>query len=58
MTDDDGYPIAKTRYIAFLEDGNTVEGVTDEEGFTNSINTVQKTNVAIHLFLENKLEVK
>nr|WP_228256862.1 DUF2345 domain-containing protein [Acinetobacter sp. WCHAc060033] len=57
MLDDQGNKLIKKAYIAFLDNGEVIEGITDDEGFTQKINSINKENVSIHMFLDNKLDI-
>ncbi|MCH7390168.1 type VI secretion system Vgr family protein [Acinetobacter dispersus] len=58
MLDDSGNPLINKKYIAFLDSGKTAEGITDSNGFTNEIRTIQKEDVSIHVFLDKELDVE
>ncbi|ENX58414.1 MULTISPECIES: hypothetical protein [Acinetobacter] len=58
MLDDGGNPLINKKYIAFLDSGKTAEGITDFNGFTNEIRTIQKEDVSIHVFLDKELDVE
>ncbi len=57
MKDIDGNAFSNYKYIAFLANGNTVEGCTDDQGYTEFFKTVQPEDVAIHLFKDEQLDV-
>lgn len=57
MTDQDGHIFSNYRYVAFLPNGKTVEGQTDENGYTEFFETIQPENVDIHLFKDEQLDV-
>jgi type VI secretion system secreted protein VgrG len=58
MLDDNGSPLINKKYIAFLDSGKTAEGITDSNGFTNEISTIQKEDISIHIFLDKELDVE
>ncbi|RJT19207.1 type VI secretion system tip protein TssI/VgrG, partial [Buttiauxella izardii] len=52
--DDDGMPYRQTRYIAKFADGSQVEGVTDDEGYTESFNTDEEAqDIDVRLLSQN-----
>jgi len=52
--DDDGIPYRQTRYIAKFADGSQVEGVTDNEGNTESFNTDEEAqDIDVRLLSQN-----
>ena len=57
MQDDDDIPYKNTKYIAFLENGSVFESVTDDQGYTNPIKTMNKEKVSIHLKINNYLDI-
>ena len=57
MKDQDGNIFSNYRYVAFLPNGNSVEGHTDENGYTEFFETIQSEDVAIHLFKDEKLDI-
>lgn len=57
LNDQDDHPFINQKYIAFLENGNTIEGCTDENGYTEYFDTPQSENINFHLLLNDKLEI-
>lgn len=57
FTDDEGVPYAHTKYIAFLEDGSSVEGFTDYAGHTRQFLSSRQENVAVHLMPHEEMPV-
>ncbi|HAU8267809.1 TPA: hypothetical protein I8287_005570, partial [Kluyvera intermedia] len=47
----DGSPCSNTKYIATLDDGSKLNGVTDAEGYTAFFNKSEVENVKIKLLL-------
>lgn len=53
FTDDDGVPYAHIPYTATSKaTGNVFEGVTDKDGFTAEIRTLQEEEIDVHLHLD------
>lgn len=57
MKDQDGNIFSNYRYVAFLPNGKSVEGQTDENGYTEFFETIQSENIDIHLFKNEQLDV-
>ena len=53
LKDDDEIPYAKTPYIAYFQDGTSLEGTTDENGYTKVFNTIGEQDIDIHLDIGN-----
>lgn len=51
FTDDDDVPYSNTEYIATFPDGTTKEGVTDDEGYTESFYSHTEQEIEVHLKL-------
>jgi hypothetical protein len=50
-SDQTGAPLPSARYRLTLDDGKTVEGVTDEKGETQRIAAVEKQRVKVEVFV-------
>ncbi|HDC2125834.1 TPA: hypothetical protein O7X39_004490, partial [Salmonella enterica] len=48
---DDGIPYANTRYVAHFADGTQQEGVTDDEGYSESFIKDGEETITAHLLL-------
>lgn len=57
MKDNEGNIFSNYRYVAFLQNGHSVEGHTDENGYTDFFETIQPEDVAIHLFKNETLDI-
>ena len=49
IKDKDGNIRSNTKYYFFLENGEKIEGITDEKGYTQMIKTIQSEQVDIHI---------
>ncbi|MFW2074903.1 hypothetical protein ACG9Y7_15900 [Acinetobacter gerneri] len=47
--DDDSIPYANTKYTAYYENGREVKGVTDKDGFTQTLYSSNPQELKIHL---------
>lgn len=57
LQDKDGQNFVNYNYVAFLPNGEVVEGCTDEHGYTDLFNTVQPEEISIHLYKDEQLDV-
>ncbi|KEQ00703.1 hypothetical protein SASC598J21_014960 [Snodgrassella alvi SCGC AB-598-J21] len=53
LKDDDEVPYANTPYIAYFEDGASLKGTTDDNGYTKVFNTIGEQKIDIHLDIGN-----
>lgn len=54
LVDDDGNPYTETEYFAFNQDTQDFfEGITDSNGYTQTIYTEKKENIVLHLIIDN-----
>ncbi|AOA58901.1 hypothetical protein [Acinetobacter larvae] len=58
MKDKNGVIFSNHKYAAFLPNGNIVEGVTDDKGYTEFFETVQSDDIEIHLFKNEQIDIK
>ena len=58
LKDEEGNPFIKHNYIAFLQNGSSIKGVTDEEGYTDFFDTTQSEKVDFHLYTEEQLDIE
>ncbi|NHB59051.1 hypothetical protein G9F32_13670 [Acinetobacter sp. 194] len=49
FVDDDSVPYAYTKYTAYYENGREVKGVTDKDGFTQTLYSSNPQELKIHL---------
>ncbi|CAK7067899.1 type VI secretion system Vgr family protein [Saezia sanguinis] len=49
FTDDDDNPYGNTRYTAYRANGQTEEGVTDEQGYTKTFYSDEPEDISVHL---------
>ncbi|MCU4493603.1 hypothetical protein KTI63_14205 [Acinetobacter guillouiae] len=49
FVDDDSAPYANTKYTAYYENGREVKGVTDKDGWTNTLYSSHPQEIKIHL---------
>ncbi|MEQ1345236.1 type VI secretion system Vgr family protein [Acinetobacter seifertii] len=57
LKDKEGIPFAHHKYIAFLQDGKKLEGITDKNGYTQLINTVRPEEISIHLYNHEEINI-
>ena len=53
FVDDDGIPYDNEEYIAYLEDGTEVEGITDDKGYTEVFYSYNPEEVEVRLKIDN-----
>ncbi|CAM4275429.1 hypothetical protein F901_03525 [Acinetobacter dispersus] len=58
LQDKDGNSFSNYNYIAFLPNGEVLEGSTDENGYTELFKSFQPEEISIHLFKDEKLDVE
>lgn len=57
LTDDDLKPYSHKQYIAYLPNGETVNGVTDKDGFTQTFyDDKERTEIKVHILLDNEMD--
>lgn len=49
--------ISNQKYIAFLPNGESVEGTTNEHGYTELFKTIQPEDISIHLYNNEQLDI-
>lgn len=57
LKDKEGIPFAHHKYIAFMQNGKQLKGITDENGYTQLINTVRPEEVSIHLYNNEEINI-
>lgn len=58
LKDKEDIPFAYHKYIAFMPNGDKVEGLTDENGYTRLFNTVRPEDISIHLYNNEELNIE
>lgn len=49
---------ANHQYIAFLPNGDIVEGRTDDKGYTDLFKSYQPEEISLHLFKDEKIDIE
>ncbi|MEQ1325040.1 hypothetical protein [Acinetobacter soli] len=57
LKDKDQNILSHQKYIAFLPNGSSIEGTTDENGYTELFKTIQSENISIHLYTNEQLDI-
>ncbi|MDR7015469.1 type VI secretion system Vgr family protein [Acinetobacter sp. 3657] len=57
LKDKEDIPFAHHKYIAFMPNGEKLEGLTDENGYTQLFNTVRPEDISIHLYNNEELDI-
>ncbi|PWB13238.1 hypothetical protein DCO44_14930 [Acinetobacter sp. AM] len=57
LKDKDQNILSQQKYIAFLPNGASVEGTTDEDGYTELFKTIQSEDIFIHLYTNEQLDI-
>ncbi|RLZ09646.1 DUF2345 domain-containing protein, partial [Acinetobacter sp. 2JN-4] len=57
LKDKENIPFAHHKYIAFMPNGEKLEGLTDENGYTQLFNTVRPEDISIHLYNNEELDI-
>ena len=57
LKDKDQNIISNQKYIAFLPNGESVEGTTNEHGYTELFKTIQSEYISIHLYNKEQLDI-
>lgn len=57
LKDKENNPFTYHKYIAFLPNGEKVEGLTDEKGYTQLFNTVRPEEISIHLYNNEEINI-
>ena len=57
LKDKDQNIISNQKYIAFLPNGESVEGTTNEHGYTELFKTIQSEYISIHLYNNEQLDI-
>lgn len=57
LKDKDQNIISNQKYIAFLPNGESVEGTTNEHGYTELFKTIQSEDISIHLYNNEQLDI-
>ncbi|HFP7023495.1 TPA: type VI secretion system Vgr family protein [Acinetobacter baumannii] len=57
LKDKEGIPFAHHKYIAFMPNGKKLEGITDENGYTQLIKTVRPEEISIHLYNNEEINI-
>ncbi|MFV5632093.1 DUF2345 domain-containing protein, partial [Acinetobacter oleivorans] len=58
LQDKDGNNFANHKYIAFLPNGDIVEGCTDDKGYTDLFKSYQPEEISLHLFKDEKIDIE
>ncbi|MBN6521543.1 type VI secretion system tip protein VgrG [Acinetobacter pittii] len=58
LQDKDGNNFANHKYIAFLPNGDIVEGRTDDKGYTDLFKSYQPEEISLHLFKDEKIDIE
>ncbi|MFV5535037.1 type VI secretion system Vgr family protein [Acinetobacter pittii] len=57
LKDKEGIPFAHHKYIAFMPNGKKLEGITDENGYTQLIKTVRPEEISLHLYNNEEINI-
>jgi len=57
LKDKEGIPFARHKYIAFMANGKKMEGITDENGYTQLIKTVRPEEISVHLYNNEEINI-
>lgn len=57
LKDKDGNNFSNYNYVAFLLNGDIVEGCTDEKGYTDFFNTIESEEIKFHLYNNEQLDI-
>ena len=57
LQDADKHIYANEKYIAFMPNGEVIEGYTDSKGYTEVFNSVQSEKIQIHLAKHQQLDI-